>query len=318
MGTLPCFLLLLKISPEAIIFLWIMAIFPDIDIFVDPFTKKRNLYFLSHKAASHSYIIGIIISGIIAVPISLLRGVPFIEVWVAGVIGFSIHVSLDFFGASRVPVFYPLSKKEFRVIADRAINPILALFSGINLLVLIIYYYIKPYYHVFMSLTSFYIYTYLIYFGIKLTLRIIVQIRLEKQQQYIPGIFPLFYFIYEKSVNQEGITIQLTKKFAFSSKQKGIINHHIMKNSENMVFFELAENISQEYRFFHKWNSIIPFFQNEDNLIHVVLILAESYFHSSSYFFSIIFEKDSYLVKYREEGFGSFKKWKHKHLSSIN
>lgn len=291
-----------------------MAIFPDIDIFVDPFTKKRNLYFLSHKAASHSYIIGIMITGILSLPISLLRGVPFYEIWLFGVIGFSIHLSLDFFGASKIPIFYPFSKKEFRVIADRAINPILALFSGINLLILIIYYFIKPYYHVFMLLTSFYIYTYLIYFGIKLTLRIIVQIRLEKHQQYIPGILPFFYFIYEKSANQEGIIIKLTKKFAFSSKRKEIINHHIIKNSESMLYFELAEKVSQEYRFFHKWSSIIPFFQYEDNFIHVVLILAESYFHSSSYFLSIIFEKDTHLIKYREEGFGSFKKWKDKNL----
>ena len=129
MGTLPCFLLLGKISPEAIILLWVMAIFPDIDIFIEPFIKKRNLYFLSHKAASHSYIIGIVITGIISALISYFRGVQFAEIWIAGFIGFSIHVSLDFFGASKVPIFYPFSKMEFRIIADRAINPLLALFS---------------------------------------------------------------------------------------------------------------------------------------------------------------------------------------------
>ena len=161
MGTLPCFLLLGKVSPEAIILLWIMAILPDADIFIEPFSKKRNLYFLSHKAASHSYIIGIIITGIISMGVSLLRGVLFFEIWIAGAIGFSIHVSLDFFGASKVPIFYPLSKREFRIIADRAINPLLALFSGINLLTLLVYYYISPYYHVFMALTSFYLIIYL-------------------------------------------------------------------------------------------------------------------------------------------------------------
>lgn len=309
MGTLPCFLLLFKISPEAIIFLWIMAIFPDMDIFVDPFTKKRNLYFLSHKAASHSYVIGIIITGIMSVPISLSRGVPFFEIWIAGATGYSIHVSLDFFGASKVPIFYPLSRREFRILADRAINPILALFSGINLLTLLIYYYIKPYYYVFMALTSFYLIVYFAYFGIRFILRLITQIRLPKGSYYIPGFIPFFYLIYTKNSSEESIKFKLCTKFAFSRKKKVILNQKFPNNSEEIAYIEQAIDISKEYRFFHKWNSMIPFIHQNEKRIHIILILAESYSKMRSYFLSIVIHKDRKQILSIKDGFGSFQVW---------
>ncbi len=314
MGTLPCFLLLGKISPEAIILLWIMAIFPDGDIFVEPFTKKRNLYFLSHKAASHSYIIGIIITAIISVLVSFIRGVQFIEIWIAGAIGFSIHVSLDCFGASRVPIFYPLSKKEFRIIADRAINPLLALFSGINLLIFLVYYFISPYYHVFMALTSFYLIIYFVYFGIRLILRLIVQLLLPEGSHYIPGFIPFFYLIYTKNSLEESISFILKRKFAFSLNKKILINQNFLKNSEQMAYIEKTIKISQEYRFFHKWNSIIPFIRENKQKVNIVLVLAESYSRKRSYFLSVVIDKETKQIYSKEDGFGSFQVWQNKDL----
>ncbi|MFW9876113.1 MAG: metal-dependent hydrolase [Candidatus Thorarchaeota archaeon] len=309
MGTLPCILLLFKISPEAIIFLWIMAIFPDIDIIVDPFTKKRDLYFLSHKAASHSYVIGIIITGIISAPISLFRGVSFFEIWVAGTIGFSIHVSLDFFGASKVPIFYPLSKKEFRILADRAINPILALFSGISLLTFLIYFFIKPYYYVFMRLTTFFLIVYFLYFGIRLILRCIIQLQLPKGSHYIPGFIPFFYLIYSRNSSKVNIKFKLDKRFAFSMKQKEILDQIFLKNTNEITYIEEAIKISKNYRFFHKWDSIIPFIRENEQRVHVILILAESYSKMRSYFLSLVIHKEKKQIVSIKDGFGSFHVW---------
>ncbi len=309
MGTLPCFLLLGKISPEAIILLWVMAIFPDADLFVEPFTKKRNLYFLSHKAASHSYVIGIIVTGIFSVPISLLRGVVFFEIWVAGIIGFSIHITLDFFGASKVPLIYPFSKREFRIIADRAINPVLGLFSGINLLILLGNYFLRPYYHIFMELTSFYLILYFSYFGTRLILRLIIQLLLPKGSHYIPGFIPFFYLIYTKNSSEESIQFNLDKKFTFSLKKKVLINQSFLKNSNEFAYIEQVIKISNEYRFFHKWNSMIPFIRENKRNINVVLILTESYSRTRSYFLSVVIDKETKQILSREDGFGSFKTW---------
>jgi len=247
---------------------------------------------------------------LIALIISVLRKTFFFEIWIAGFIGYSLHVSLDFFTASKIPIFYPISKKEFRIIADRAINPVLFIFSGLNFIILISFLHINPDYHFFRTLTMIYSYIYLGYFGARAILRIAVQIQLSKNEQYIPGIIPFSYFIYMKNINNGDMAFKLIKKFAFSRKSEEIINHSILKDSHFVPYFEIAEKVSQEFRFFHKWNSIIPFFNEKNNLINIVLILAESYSRESSYFLSIILDKNSKQVISKEEGFGSFKKWK--------
>ena len=138
MGVLVGIFTLTKLSPEAIILLWVMSYLPDFDVLLEPFQRIKKRYFLSHKAASHSSLIGLIFTGIVSIFISVVRNVSFLQVWIAGFIGYAIHVSLDLFTASKIPIFYPISKKEYRFIADKAINPLLAIFSGINLLTLII------------------------------------------------------------------------------------------------------------------------------------------------------------------------------------
>ena len=309
MGTLACFPLLGKISPVAIIFLWVMSVFPDLDVFLEPLQKIRKMYFLSHKAGSHSYIVGLLLTGLISLIISLIGSVAFFEIWVAGFIGYSIHISLDFFAASKVPIFYPFSKKEFRILADRAINPILGLFSGINLVTLLLSYYINPSYSFLINLASFYLYIYLILFGFRIFLRTLVQIKLPKSSQYIPGFIPVFYLLLEKKVSNNYLTFQLFKRSIFSKKKKELLSKQISKDSNEMFFFEKAIEVSKDYRFFHKWTAIFPFFKENEKFINVILILAESYSRMSSHFLSVEFNKQTKQVVSKKNGFIRFKDW---------
>ncbi|MFW9970522.1 MAG: metal-dependent hydrolase [Candidatus Odinarchaeota archaeon] len=319
MGILAGLFSLTKLIPEAIILMWIMTFLPDFDVLLEPLQKIRKMYYLSHKAGSHSYIVGLIFTGIVSLIISIFRNVLFIEIWFAGFIGYSIHVSLDLFAASKIPIFYPISKKEYRFIADRAVNPILMVFSCINILVLSIVYFTLPYYQILMNFALFYLYVYLIYFVIRAFLRLTIQMRIPKNQKYIPGLLPYYYFIYEKNSTIESTTFNLSKQFVFSSKKQNLINQTILNLSDDFPFFKLAKQISEEYRFYHKWNYIIPFiFKNQDS-VNVVLILAESFSQSvrhksikrerSSYYISIIFNKSTKQLISKTEGFGSFKNW---------
>jgi membrane-bound metal-dependent hydrolase YbcI (DUF457 family) len=309
MGVLAGLFTLRIFSPEAIVLLWVMTFLPDFDVFLEPFQRIRRSYFLSHKAASHSYIIGILFTGIVSSLVSIISNSSFFEVWFAGFIGYGIHVSLDFFTASKVPIFYPISKKEFRVIADRAINPLLALFSGINLLTLIVSFFTYPYYHFFMTLAYFYLYAYLIYFGIRIFLRILIQIKLPKNSHYIPSFIPFFYLIYESKSTSDMLTFKLSKGSAFSSEKKIILTNSIPKNSNEMNYYKKAKEISQEYRFFHKWDSVIPLIRETPDKVNIVLILCEGLSRKTSHFLSVFVDKKSNLVISKEEGFGPFRKW---------
>jgi membrane-bound metal-dependent hydrolase YbcI (DUF457 family) len=307
-GLLASLSLLIRICPEAIILLWIMSYLPDFDVLLEPFQKIRKMYYMSHKAASHSYVIGLVFTCVISLIISLVRSSPFLEIWLGGFIGYSIHITLDFFTASKIPILYPLTKKEFRFIADRAINPYLAIFSGINIIIIIVFYFTLPYFRVFMVLTAIYWSVYLIYFGLRALLRIVIQIKFPKCQ-YIPGFLPISYLVFENKTSKEEISFTLTGHSIFSSLEKVLLKNKISKNSLEILIYEKALELSREYRFFHKWSALIPFFHEDDEIINVVLILTESYSRMSSHYLSIIFDKETKQIISKENGFKSFKKW---------
>ena len=309
MGILACMFSLTTLNPEAIILLWLMSFLLDFDVLLEAFQKNRKNYFLSHKAGSHSYIIGLIFSGIISLIVSPITNASFLMIWFGGFLGYSIHVSLDLFTASKIPIFYPISKKEFRLIADRAINPGLAAFSGINTLILIGFYYAGANYYTFMDLARLYLIIYSSYFGFRAFMRIYAHIKLPNSHHYIPGFVPFFYLVYENQSSTNNVTFKLTKNSVFSSKKTEILNKQLINDSVEMKFYEMAKNISHNYRFFHKWNAIIPFIRENEDSINIVLMLAEGFSKMRSYFLSVVFHKTSKQVISKTEEFGSIKKW---------
>jgi membrane-bound metal-dependent hydrolase YbcI (DUF457 family) len=310
MGILVGLFTLRIFCPEAIILLWIMTFLPDFDVFLEPLRRIKKSYFLSHKAASHSYIIGLVFTGVVSLLVSLIRSVMFLEVWLATFIGYSIHVSLDFLTASKVPIFYPITKREYRFTVDRTINPLLILFSGINISILIISFFTYPYYHFFMALANYYLYAYLIYFGVRIFLRIIVQLVLPKSSHYIPNFIPGFYYIYENNSTIDKLNFKVSKSSIFTLRKKTIFTNSITMNSSNMKYFDIAKELGQEFRFFHKWDFIIPFFRETTEKINVILIMCEALSKKNSYFLSVIIDKKSKKVISKEEGFGPFQNWK--------
>ena len=115
-------LLIKELNFQYIVFIGIMAIFPDLDIFIEPLKKFWHTYYILHRGASHSYFTGIFISAFAALLFSLFTGNLFFEAWIIGYLAFSLHVTLDLFTTSKVPAFFPITRKEYRLFADRAIN----------------------------------------------------------------------------------------------------------------------------------------------------------------------------------------------------
>ena len=59
-----------------------------------------------------------------------------------------------------------------------------------------------------------------------------------------------------------------------------------------MEFYQHAVKASKNYRFFSKWEGIIPLIQQNETTISVVLFLAESITRKFGYFVKLIFDKD--------------------------
>ncbi len=285
----------------------IMAMFPDFDIFLIPLvkTKQKRRYYLSHRAGSHSYIIGLIISAITSSIFCIITRKSFLLVYIIGCLFYSLHVTLDLFTTSKIPLFYPLSKKEYRLSVDRAVNPLLMFISAIVLVfyfILLFFWprlYLNPYLWIFFSLL------YLIYFIYKILTKFWVSSRLPENSQFIPGIFPFVYTIYEHHSTEISESFKVTRKFQFQSKRVKLIETEIKNGSKEMIFYEKAKNLVKKYRFFKKWEAIIPIIQENDVNIIVVLFLAESLAHGTAYFLKVAFNKKNSNIDYMYNEFNT-------------
>ena len=155
----------------------------------------------------------------------------------------------------------------------------------------------------------FYSIFYSFYFIYKASLRLVVQNRLPEGHLFIPGILPFSYFIYEKSEIEEQIIYKLVKIGVFSSKRVDELKVIYSLKSEEMEFFKKALEISKEFRFFYKWEALIPLFQKNEEYINVILILAEGYTHERCYSLSILYNRKTKELIRKNERFEKIKKW---------
>jgi hypothetical protein len=222
-----------------------------------------------------------------------------------GFIFYSLHVILDASAASKIPLFYPISKKRFRFFIDRAINPILAMISGIVLLFYLIIYFASP--EIFYSDLIYYIsFFYFGYLAYKIFTKIWVQLRLPKNQKYIPGILPFVYNIYENHNSEARLTFTLSKKYQFLPKTMKLIETEILIGSAEMEYYDKAKILSKNYMFFSKWEAIIPKIRENNRFVVVLLFLAESYANGRAYTLEVVFDRNSKELVHIADGFGRY------------
>ena len=271
--------------------------------FYNLYRKKKNSYYLSHRGGSHSYIMSLFISVITSGIFFLITGKSFILAYVIGCIFYSLHVTLDLFTTSKIPIFYPLSKKEYRLTVDRAVNLLLMFISGISIItyLILLNFWIRLYYseNVWRVILT----IYLLYFSYKILTKIWVQKRLPDNCHFLPGIFPFVYSIYENKHDENFISFKLTKKFQFTSKKVEVIESKIKRNSLEMKFFEKTMEIFKEFRFFKKWEALIPIIKEDDSMINVVVFLAESYANGTAYNLKISYNKNTGKINNSSYGF---------------
>ncbi|MFW9783248.1 MAG: metal-dependent hydrolase [Candidatus Heimdallarchaeota archaeon] len=284
----------------------IMAIIADFDIVLEPLQLIKKSNFLSHKGLSHSYFTAIIFSFFTASIFTLITNENFVIVWVVGFLFYSLHISLDLMTASKIPIFYPFSKRRYRFFIDRAINFVLALISGTVIIFYSILYFFFP--QLFFSyLFQYFFGFYLLYFMYRIISKIWIQAKLPSNALYIPGLFPFRYFIYEKISSDNLCIFRLRKKIQFSKKNSKIFETQLSNASEDMKYYKKAINIAKNYVFFTKWEAQIPIIKKTDEHCSVILVLAESYFRGSVYGLKVTFNKRSDIIEHVSNGFNLFK-----------
>lgn len=292
-----------SISWEYVVFAFFMSILADFDVLLTPLQRAFDSYYLSHKSASHSYLIAIFVSFIAGLIFYIVVGGSFFRAWIFGFLFYSLHISLDLLTTSKIPALYPISRKEWRLYADRAVNPILLFYNMSLMTLFVIFWQMRLALDIYFELAWIFLSVYLIYFSYKIITRLWTQFRLPENCLFIPGMVPLIYMVYETNESEEKLSFKLTKKRQLFKKSMVIIETEIKKGTKEMDFYERAKSISKTFRFFVKWEGILPMIIEEEEFITVKMFMAESFASRSAYIAFIIFDKESGEVILKVDGF---------------
>lgn len=291
-----------ELSFSIVLYASVMSVLADFDIILAPLQLIIKSNLLAHKGISHSFFYGAIFTAFTGIIFSIITREPFFLAWLIGFLFYSMHNIFDFLTASKIPIFYPFSKKRYRFFIDRAINIFLATISGSIILFYFIIFFLLP--TLFFSTLVYYIFGfYVVYFTYRIITKIWLQFNLPYNQSYIPGILPFTYLIYENKKTEKNESYKLIKKFQFRSKNSNLIESEINLFSNEMKLFEKAVGLSKKYSFFSKWEYIVPIIKKDGSNIIMILFLAESFTSSHVYSLKIEFNVVTNKIIKEVQGF---------------
>jgi len=261
-GALMYILFLKEVTFDYIFLAIFFSFLPDLDIFIMPLKRFFKSNYLEHRGGSHSYIIGIMMSAIISIIYSFLTQKSFFIAFIVGIVFYGLHVSLDLLTTTKIPCFYPISKREYCFYIEKAGSSFTFLTSWIFLIINLLIYNISPELFLFMMVINVYTYFTLFYYLYRILTKVWISLHLKENQKYFPGVFPSYYIIFESEIVHNGISLHLEKKSHFS-KSKLLYKNNVILNSDEMVLFEKGEKLRKDNYYFAKWTVLPIFFKNE-------------------------------------------------------
>ena len=279
------------------------AILPDLDIFIQPLKRIFKSNYLEHRSGSHSYVIGIIISAILGGIYSIIVRNPFIEVWIITSLFYGLHVSMDLLTTTKIPCFFPLSKKEYCLYAEKA-GSFFTMLNSIGFMnLLILLYLLSADMLIIRFVIDMYTYFFIGYYLYRIISKIKISSSLISNQKYLPGVLPFYFTVYNNEISDHDISLSLQRKSHFSKFQE-IYNENISLKPEEMVLFERAKELCKANYYLAKW-TMFPVFIRADGIFSIRFYFLETLMRNRTmnvqYDFSI---NNQELIKVRQ-GYGS-------------
>ncbi|MHA2129984.1 MAG: metal-dependent hydrolase [Promethearchaeota archaeon] len=261
-GVLMYLLFLKEVTFDFFFLALFFAILPDLDIFITPFKRIFKSNYFEHRSGSHSYVIGIILAGIISGINSILTQKSFIFSWLVGIFFYGIHVSLDLLTTTKIPCLYPLSKMEYSFYVEKAGSSFTLLTSWLFITTLLIIYFYFPVITLLLLVIDIYTYFILLYYLYRITARIWINSRLKDNQKYFPGVLPFYFYIFEKEQSNNSLSVLIEKRSHFS-RTKLIYKNKSTLSSIEMELFRKGTELCLNNYYYAKWTVVPVFLRNE-------------------------------------------------------
>ncbi len=300
-GALMYLLFLKEVTVDFLIYAIIFAILPDFDVFISPLRKIFKSNYLEHRSGSHSYVIGVLISAIIGGIYSFLTQQSFIIVWIIGFIFYGIHVSLDLLNTTKIPCFYPISKKEYCFYVEKAGSSFTLLTSWIFIASLLVIYNYFPSISLFFLVTNIYTYFIIAYYVFRIFTKVWISSHLKENQKYFPGVLPFYFLIFEREIIGNNISLHLEKK-SYISKTKLLYKNNSNLTPQERVFFKKAMELCMEDYYYAKW-TVLPIFFKNNNVVSIKFFFVEPMVRSRAMYIQYDFDVLTEKVTGSNQGF---------------
>jgi membrane-bound metal-dependent hydrolase YbcI (DUF457 family) len=281
------------------------VILPDLDIFIMPLKRVFKSNYFEHRSGSHSYIIGVIISAIIGIVYSILMQKPFIFVWITGIVFYGIHVSQDLLTTTEIPYLYPISKKELCFYVEKAGSSFTLLITWIFLLLLYFISTTSPEISIFILLIDIFTYFFIFYYMFRIITKIWVSSRLIDNQKYFPGVLPIFYIIFTKTLTQDEVSISIEKRSHFF-RNKLILEYKYVLSPEEMEMFNKGISICNKTYYYAKW-TVIPTILRKEGIFSVRFFFLEPMVKTRAMYNQYDFDLNSQKVIDHKQSYGRIK-----------
>ncbi len=287
-GALMYLLFMRDVTLDFLVIAVFFSVLPDLDVFLMPLKKIFHSKYFEHRGGSHSYIIGIIVAGIVSGLFFIFRQSPFFIVWIIGSLFYGLHVSMDLLTTTRIPYLFPISRKERSFHAEKAGS----FFTMVNSFIFLIT-------SMFISIFStdlialrifidFYTIFFLIYYFYRISSKLWFSSKLNKNQKYFPGVLPFFFILFERKLVGNELSLSLVRKSLFSKNQE-IFNTTTVLNDEEMAFFEQAIKLSNEHYYFSKW-TMVPLFSKKEGIFSIRFFFIETMMRKRTMFIQYNFD----------------------------
>ncbi|UYP47343.1 hypothetical protein NEF87_003628 [Candidatus Lokiarchaeum ossiferum] len=251
------------VMSEYYLFGILFAILPDFDLFLTPLKKIFKADYLEHRGGSHSYIIGLGVALIGSIIFSVVFSKSFFLTWILGSLFYGLHISMDLLTTTLIPIFYPISKKEYSFYVEKAGSMFTMVSSVIIASIGFIVYQ-------FTSIDLFRLYNgislllFIGYYGYRSILRRKITSKLVDTQKYFPGVLPHHYYVYNFHLSDKNIELNL-EKGTRSSSRLIYLEEKWDFTPQEMKFYEEALHRCNDDYYRKKWTKIPKIVRDGDS-----------------------------------------------------
>jgi membrane-bound metal-dependent hydrolase YbcI (DUF457 family) len=290
-GGLMYLLFLGEVSLDYFFLAIFFSILPDLDVFLTPLKRVFKSNYFEHRGGSHSYIMGVIISYVIATIRFLFTQEPFLFAWLIGIAFYGLHVSMDLLTTTKIPYLFPLSKKEHCFYIEKAGS----FFTFINSIIFLILpwfiFWLFPSIPFVETYVNIYTYLFIVYYIYRILSKIIIAKTLSPNQKYLPGVLPFYYKVYSYEAIGNIVRSSIYKKSHFSKKSKMIEFQEILSPQEKS-FYDQALELNKKNYYFAKW-TLFPAVIRTEKILTIRFYFLETMMRKRNMYIQFNFDLDT-------------------------